>query len=241
MQESEVHNLFYIPPEKISGNTIIIDGETFHHLQNVLRKKTGTTVFMTDGSGNRYTTEIINIAKSRMTAQIVDKSFVERRYSLCCALAFVPIKGARNDYILEKGTELGINYFLPFISEYSVVQTISYSRLQRFERVAISAMLQSKQYYIPAIQPLKDINALADVFTQYDSIFVAHEDGQKGIDISVSSVLLIIGPEGGFDAHEVSLLTNKGARLLSLGTHRLRSETAAVAGITKILTMYNEL
>ena len=233
---SFAHNLFYVPPEKISGTEIIIDGETFHHLKNVLRKKTGTTVFVADGSGNRYTTEIVNVAKSRMTVQIVDKICVERRHSLCCALAFVPIKGARNDYILEKGTELGINWFFPFVSEHSVVQTISRSRLQRFERVAISAMLQSKQYYIPAIQPLKDINALADVFTQYDCVFVAHEDGQKAVDNSVSSVLLIIGPEGGFDAHELSILSNKGARLLSLGTHRLRSETAAVVGMVKIMT-----
>lgn len=236
-----MHNLFYIPPEKISGNTIIIDGETFHHLKNVLRKKTGATVFITDGSGNRYITEIVNIAKSSMTAQIVDKSYVERRHGLRCGLAFVPVKGARNDYTIEKGTELGINSFFPFISEHSVVQTISYSRLQRFERIAISAMLQSKQCYIPAIQPLKDINALANVFTQYDCVFVAHEDGQKAIDNSASSVLLIIGSEGGFDAHEVSFLANKGARLMSLGTHRLRSETAAVVGITKILTAYRAL
>ena len=232
----QIHNLFYVRPEKISDKEIIIDGETFHHLKNVLRKKTGTTVFIADGSGNRYTTEIMNIGKSRMTVRIVDKSSVERRRSLCCGLAFVPVKGARNDYILEKGTELGVNCFLPFVSEHSVVQTVSNSRLQRFERVAISAMLQSKQYYIPTIQPLKDINALAHVFTQYDRIFVAHEDGQKVVDDSVSSVLLIIGPEGGFDAHEVAFLTNKGARLLSLGTHRLRSETAAVAGMVKIMT-----
>lgn len=236
-----MHNLFYIPPEKISGKEIIIDGETFHHLKNVLRKKTGSTVFITDGAGNRYTTEIISTARLRMTAQIVDKSVTPRRHSLRCALAFVPIKGTRNDYVLEKGTELGIDCFFPFFSEHSVVQTLSSSRMQRFQRVVISAMLQSQQYYIPTIQLLRDINALTDMFTQYDHIFVAHPNGEKTIDRRAGSVLLIVGPEGGFDAHEVSLLLNKGAQLLSLGANRLRSETAAIVGVTKILTAYNEV
>jgi 16S rRNA (uracil1498-N3)-methyltransferase len=237
----KMHNLFYIPPEKISGTSIIIDGDMFHHLKNVLRKKAGSTVFITDGSGNRYTVEIINIAKSRMTVQIVDTTRMERQSNLRCALAFVPLKGARNDYILEKGTELGIDCFYPFISEHAVVQKISYSRAQRFRRVTISAMLQSQQYYTPTIQPLKSIDALANVFPQYDCVFVAHARGHGTIRMNCGSVLLVVGPEGGFDMREISFLEDNGACLLSLGAHRLRSETAAVAGVVKIMTMLNIL
>lgn len=236
-----MHNLFYIPPEKITSKEIVINGEAFHHLKNVLRKKVGATVVISDGAGSVFTTEIISITRSHMTTQIVDKKIVAHRRSLRCALAFVPIKGARNDYILEKGTELGIDRFVPFISERSVVQRIRHSRLQRFERVAISAMLQSQQYFLPAIQPLANSAALADIFLQYDRVFVAHPDGPRAVDRSAGSVLLVIGPEGGFDEHEVSLFTDRGARLLSLGIHRLRSETAAIVGVTKILTAYSEL
>lgn len=237
----QMHNLFYIPPEKITSKEIVINGEAFHHLKNVLRKKVGATVVISDGAGSVFTTEIISITRSHMTTQIVDKKIVAHRRSLRCALAFVPIKGARNDYILEKGTELGIDCFVPFISERSVVQRIRHSRLQRFERVAISAMLQSQQYFLPAIQPLANSAALADIFLQYDRVFVAHPDGPRAVDRSAGSVLLVIGPEGGFDEHEVSLFTDRGARLLSLGIHRLRSETAAIVGVTKILTAYSEL
>jgi 16S rRNA (uracil1498-N3)-methyltransferase len=232
----QMHNLFYIPPGKISGKEITINGDTFHHLKNVLRKKTGATVVFTDGAGSMYTTKIVAIARARMTAHIVAKNVVERQRRLRCDLAFVPVKGARNDYILEKGTELGVTCFFPFVSACSVVQTISRSRLQRFKRVALSAMLQSQQSYIPAIQPRADVSALTAIFPQYDCVFVAHPDGHSAIDCSASLILFIVGPEGGFDAHEVSRMTNMGARLLSLGAHRLRSETAAVVGMAKIMS-----
>lgn len=241
MQESSVHNLFYIPPEKISGKEIVIDGEEFHHIKHVLRKKIDTTVFFTDGEGNKYTTRITNLTKSRIVAHITNRTFVERAQNVRYALAFVPVKGTRNDFILEKGTELGIASFLPFVSHYSVIPKLSRSRMQRFGKITASAMLQSKQYYLPEIHTLESVDALTELFTQFDRIFVADERGEERVEKRGDSVLFIVGPEGGFDEREVALFRKKGARLLSLSTHRLRSDTAAIVGMTKIMTAFGSL
>lgn len=241
MCASKMHNLFYVSPKKISGKEIVVDGEEFHHIKHVLRRKIDTTVFFTDGEGNKYTTRITSLTKSQIIAYITDKAFIERVQNVRSALAFVPVKGTRNDFVLEKGTELGIVSFFPFISHYSVISELSHSRIQRFGKITASAMLQSKQYHLPEIRVLENVDALTELFTQFDRIFVADERGEKQVGKRVDTVLFIVGPEGGFDEAEVALFKEKGAHLLSLGSQRLRSETAAITGVVKILSAYKQI
>jgi 16S rRNA (uracil1498-N3)-methyltransferase len=176
-----------------------------------------------------------------MVAHITARIFEEYVRRVRYALAFVPVKGTRNDYVLEKGTELGIAQFFPFVSRYSVIPRLCSSRTKRFRKIAVSAMLQSQQYYLPKIDVFGNVEALTEVFTQFDRVFVAEQKGDKNINEHGSSVLLVVGPEGGFDKEEIGLFERGGVRLLSLGQQRLRSETAAIVGVTKIMSAYGEL
>ena len=238
---NKVHNLFYIPPENISHNKIIISGEEFHHLKNVLRKKIGDTISVTDGEGHRYKIRITNITRSQIDAEIIDKIPVKRGRGINLTLAFVPLKGLRNDIILEKGTELGVRRFFPFISHYSIIPTVTQSKLKRFKKIALSAMLQSQQYYTPEIIFHKDLNNLLNNFRNFDLVFVADKNGKSVILHGAESILYIVGPEGGFADSEIEMFKNNDVRLLSLGPNRLRSETAAVTGVVKILSVYGAL
>jgi len=238
---NQVHNLFYTPPENISRNKIIISGDEFHHLKNVLRKKIGDTIFVTGGKEHRYKIRITNIARSQIEAEIIDKIQVKRGRGINLTLAFVPLKGLRNDIILEKGTELGVRRFFPFISHYSIIPTLTQSKLKRFKKIAISAMLQSQQYYTPEIIFHKDLNNLLNNFRNFNLVFVADKNGKSVIPHGAKSILYIVGPEGGFADSEIEMFKNNGVNMLSLGPNRLRSETAAIVGIAKILSVYGAL
>jgi 16S rRNA (uracil1498-N3)-methyltransferase len=237
-KNTEPHNLFYTPPENIQDDEVTIDGKEFHHLKNVLRKKLGDTIFSTDGRGNKYKSEISQIKKSIIKAKIFEKEHIKEKNIANIKLAFVPLKGTRSDFIIEKGTELGVKEFIPFISNFSVITNLSQIKIKRFKKIAISAMLQSQQYYMPKIIARNSINGLLGEFKNFDLVLVANKDGNSKIPPSAKSILFIVGPEGGFDASEIELFKNNSAILLSLGPNRLRSETAAITGTVKILTAY---
>jgi len=235
MKKAHMHNLFYISPEKIVDDIIIIGGKELHHLKNVLRKRVGDTIFLTSGDGYRYKGAITQTSRSQIRVKILDKTHIQRTDVVDLALAFVPLKGVRNDFIIEKGTELGVTRFLPFKSVFSAVPTLSSAKLNRLANIAMSAMLQSQRYYIPQIIYQDNLNTLLKYFNDFDCIFLADRNGKQGLPAEIGSILYIVGPEGGFDDSEIERFSKNGAQLLSLGQTRLRSETAAVAGIVKIL------
>jgi 16S rRNA (uracil1498-N3)-methyltransferase len=235
------HNFFYIAPQKISKSEIIIDDEEFHHIRNVLRKKPNDFIYLTDGNGFSYQTRIVQITKSQIKAKILKRQFHKKENIVDISLAFTPLKGSRNDFILEKATELGVVEFLPFISKFTVVSRLSPTKLKRFDKVTKSAVLQSRHYYMPKIRCQKDLNSLVGRFEKFDTVIVANKNGLSTTPLNSRSILYIIGPEGGFEDSEIKFFQSKGARLLSLGMNRLRSETAAIVGIVKILTVYGDI
>ena len=235
------HVLHFAPLSNISSKNIVLTGKTAHHIRNVLRQKIKDTIFVTDGQGHRYETRILRITKSRVYTEILDKVNIAQKSSIDFTLAFVPLKGTRSDIVFEKGTELGVKRFIPFISKFSVVPTLSKKKLERFRNVTISAMLQSQQHYIPKIIFMQNLNELLKNLDEYDAILLADRCGELKIRHHGRKILCIVGPEGGFCDSEIEQFKNHGAALLSLGKSRLRSETAALSGVVKILTVYKQI
>ncbi|MGB3340679.1 MAG: RsmE family RNA methyltransferase [bacterium] len=236
-----MHNLFYISARQIKGDHIVIDKKELHHVKNVLRIKRDDIVWLTDGAGNRFQTKVISIERNKLAGQILAKEYVKRANKVNLVLAFAPIKGSRNDIIIEKGTELGVSRFRPFISKYSVIKKLTKQRIERFQRVALSAMLQSKQYYLPDFTIFENIDTLLGTCIDFDLVVLADEQGNQQVPHGARNLLYIVGPEGGFDKPEIQLFKDNGVKLLSLGSNRLRSETAAIVGISKILAAYGQI
>jgi 16S rRNA (uracil1498-N3)-methyltransferase len=236
-----VHNIFYIAPEAIRGSTAIIQGPEFNHIKKVLRKEIGQPIFLTDGQGHRYTAEICGTEKSLMKARVLQTEQMPKRCRVDITVGFAMVKGLRNDVIIEKGTELGVSRFLVFLSRYSVIKHVSEQRIIRFKKIAVSAMVQSQQYYLPEVIYMPSMKDLFPAGSGYDSMLVADPGGDADVPKDAQKILLLIGPEGGFTESERDLLVEQGARLWSLGPTRLRSETAALVAITKILTAYGQI
>lgn len=232
------HNIFYIPPQFFRAGQVTIEGAYSSHIKNVLRKRTGERITLTDGQGYRYGAELCDVHRGKTTAKIVHKKLMPRKYSLEITVGFVPVKGLRNDAIIEKGTELGVTGFVVFDSEHAVVRHVGTQKIERWKKIAQSAMTQSQQYYLPDVICTLSIDDILQLGRSYDSILVSDPGGRSEVPHGARKILLLIGPEGGLSESETDFLLKGGASFMSLGPNRLRSETAAIVGVSKILTAY---
>lgn len=235
------HNIFYLPESYFLGREFVIRGYELRHIRTVLRHRVGEQICLTDGRGRRYIVEITGVQRSLMTGTIIHQEQIAANAALRLTLGFVPVKGLRNDTVIEKGTELGVSRFLLFPSSRAVVKNAGPQKVERLKKIAANAMVQSRQYHLPDILCLKTFGELFAGDPGYDRMFVADPAGGKTLMPGGQSVLVLVGPEGGFTESEMAYFAGRGVELLSLGPTRLRSETAAIVAATKILVAYKQL
>lgn len=220
--------LFHIP--KVSGNHVILNESESKHAIRVLRLSEGDQVQLIDGEGGFYEA-IISDANSKSCKLLINKSiqeFEKRNFNLHIAIA--PTKNIdRFEWFLEKSTEIGIDEITPLLTEHSERKVI---KPERLEKILATAMKQSLKAYLPKLNCLTNYHALISN-TKCPNKYIAHCNAgdkihlknciQKGNDI-----LILIGPEGDFSPEEVALAKENGFTEISLGTARLRTETAGV-------------
>ncbi|HEX8515692.1 MAG TPA: 16S rRNA (uracil(1498)-N(3))-methyltransferase [Bacteroidia bacterium] len=231
-------HLFYTPD--ISGGSYTLPEEESKHAIRVLRLKTGDAIQLIDGKGGFYTAEITDDHQKHCTVKITDtkKEFEKRRQHLHIAIA--PTKNNdRTEWFVEKATEIGIDEISLIDcknSERSVVKT------ERLQKVAVSAMKQSLKAYLPKINEITDFKKFISSVKDFSGDkFIAHcQSGftagshLRSLYTPGNNVLVLIGPEGDFTADEVKLASENGFKEISLGTSRLRTETAALYACTTI-------
>ncbi|WP_372947717.1 16S rRNA (uracil(1498)-N(3))-methyltransferase [Mariniphaga sp.] len=231
--------LFYIP--EIGGNEIILDETESKHAIRVLRLKIGDRVHVVDGNGGFYTAKITEPHPKKCKLSILEshKEFGKRQFKLHIAIA--PTKNNdRFEWFLEKATEIGIDEITPLMCEHSERKNIKPDRL---EKILVSAMKQSLKAFLPKLNPLVPFNDFIHK-NEVSQNFIAHcyEGGKphlKNEIIKEENVIILIGPEGDFSMEEVEEAKINGFREISLGTSRLRTETAGVVAC-HIVNLVNE-
>jgi 16S rRNA (uracil1498-N3)-methyltransferase len=142
------------------------------------------------------------------------------------------IKGEKNDFILQKCTELGVNHFVPVLSERSEKKDIN---IERSSRILVEASEQCGRSSLPKIyQPIN----LADALEQYVGkmeLFVAEKNNDKQQALSSGRVGVFIGPEGGWTDAEKQMFKKRNTKQINLGEFTLRAETAAIVAASKLL------
>ena len=233
---------FFVEPENITGPNAVITGADARHISTVLRLAEGTTIILFDGSGSYYEAVLTRVSTSRAEAKIVAitpyiETAAENSPTLHLAIG-VP-KGKRMDLIIQKSTELGVASLHPFRSRYSSEQAATESRLSRWGKIAAEACKQCNRPRPPKIFPPAGFNDIVrgGGLDEHDLklIFWEDEKGQKTLhrileplDI-IRSVMVLIGPEGGFSTEEVERAVEAGFEPVTLGSRILRVETAAIA------------
>ena len=219
---------FYAPD--IAINPILPESDS-QHCVRVLRMKEGDTLEVIDGKGHRYTCRLIEAHAKRAHVEIIEKQDVPLSWQNNITIAVAPTKHLdRMEWMVEKLTEIGVNRIIPLLCRYSERKEL---KIERLEKIAISAMKQSLKTVLPIIDVMTSIK---DVITKqmYDQRFIAYCDTsipRKLLSAEYRAnkdTLILIGPEGDFSTEEINLALNSGYKPISLGDNRLRTETAAV-------------
>ena len=233
--------LFYAPD--ITPPLHTLSEEESKHCVRVLRLGRGDTLHITDGRGNLFCCEITDDNPKRCTVRVTETraGWEALPYSLTMAVA--PTKNAdRFEWFLEKATEVGVSEIVPLLCERSERRAL---KIERAERVVVSAMKQSLKAFCPALRPLPP---LADLLAEpFDGRrLIAHCDAPRMEKRHLfdalrphENLLVLIGPEGDFSEEEVKKAIENGFEPISLGRSRLRTETAALVAC-HILNLQNQ-
>ena len=236
-------HLFYTPD--ISSNTYTLNEEESKHSIRVLRLKIGDKVVLIDGKGGWYEAVIKEDNPKNCVVNITEtkKEFGKRNIHLHIAIA--PTKNMdRLEWFTEKATEIGIDEITTLDCQ-NIERTVV--KTDRLNKVAVSAIKQSLKTYLPKINEITELKKLIASHTNFTGQkFIAHcypSLSEKGEDKRLhlkelykkgNNALILIGPEGDFSVEEVKLALNNGFKEISLGSSRLRTETAAMYACTTV-------
>jgi 16S rRNA (uracil1498-N3)-methyltransferase len=227
---------FYLPEKVTCKTASISDKGQVHHLRDVLRLKAGDEVVVFDSGGDEYSCTIIEIGKKRALLHIGARKPAQVR-KLKLAIACGVPKQSRMDDIIDKLTQLGVDYIMPLVTERVVVRPAGSeeSRLDRWRTIARSASEQSHRNRLPFISPPKGLGEVLAESKDYQFKLVPTLAGERKplnkilAGSTPVSVFVLIGPEGDFTPREVRQALDAGFDSVSLGDTVLRVETAAVA------------
>lgn len=219
-------NLFYIPEITPETTLIVLSEEESKHACRVLRLKVGDQVRLLDGVGGSYLAEIADDHPKHCRVSILDYTF-EEKADQEIHIAIAPTKNnERIEWFLEKATELGITEVTLLLCSNSERKQV---KEERFEKILVSAMKQSQRLYLPKLNSLVTFK---EFIQKHPKGALAHcYEGEKKFLNSVlqpANYPILIGPEGDFSKEEVDLASTSGYDFISLGTNRLRTETAGL-------------
>lgn len=234
---------FFVSQLTIGDDSIVISGEEFHHIVHVFRKKVDEEILLTNGKGILSKATIASIRKKELTANILE-IWEEKITPPEMVVAFPLLKNKHDALIVEKLTELGVKEFFPIITERTVRQ-LSNNTLDKFTKIAISAIKQCDNAFLPKIHELSTLKVLFDKLQKMrKQPLVALETGEHRLlayviqEFNEQELCLIFGPEGGFSPAEIDLLHQEKIPTFTLGNHILRAETAAITAVSQLLGFY---
>jgi 16S rRNA (uracil1498-N3)-methyltransferase len=239
---------FFVPPQAIVGKEVRLGPDLARRMGRVLRLRVGDHVLLLDNTGREYEVELTALTPTASQGVVLVSRQGAGEPNVRLVLYQALIKGQRFDWVLEKGTELGVAGFVPVVSSRSQlrVSQASAARTERWRRVVVEAAEQSGRCRLPEISsPLSFEEACASAA----GLRILPWEGEREVGLrdvlagegAIDAVSLFVGPEGGFPPEEVELARRQGVRTVSLGRRILRAETAAIVAAALVLHELGEL
>jgi 16S rRNA (uracil1498-N3)-methyltransferase len=241
---------FYVPSEQIHCSYPYLCGDEARHLLQVLRMKVGDQVILFDNTHQEYQARISSITGKQVYFEIEGQLNIVRESGLQVTVGLPIIRPQPFEWILQKGTELGVVSFQPYYSAHSrrnFEKSEMDSRMKRWRRIIIEAAKQCKRSRLPELYPAVPFSVLIkEDWGEVKIIPFEKETARTLKEFKEQSdprrsVHVLIGPEGGFPEEEVQQAEKEGFIPVSLGPRILRSETAAIALICLLQFLWGDM
>ena len=242
---------FFVPPAHIEADRVTLTADASRQLARVLRASAGDCITVLDDSGYEYTVTLDSVTARHSTGVITDRYIGEGEARLYITLYQGLMKADRFEYVLQKGTEIGISRFVPIVSGRTVARNVvSPNRLIRWGKIIREAAEQAGRSRLPALQETLSFTEACDGI--YKPAIIGWEsEREAGIRDTLArikadigdarSISIMIGSEGGLEGSEVEYATSRGIMPVSLGRRILRAETAGVIAAAAALYEMGEL
>jgi 16S rRNA (uracil1498-N3)-methyltransferase len=250
---------YFVTPAQFEGDRVEITGDDARHITKVMRGRLGDKLIVSDGVSREAMVEIESLEAASVFAIVIESREMRNEPRLQVTIAQSLPKGDKMETVIQKCTEIGAVSFAPFLSERTIVQYDAKKegkRLERWRKIAKEAAEQAHRNRVPSVeQPLSWRNLLA-AFSSYDAVCFCYEKehGSQLRDVlkpfveqalpesdSQASLLLVVGPEGGFTEEECRAAEDAGAVSVGLGRRILRCETAGMTALACALYESGEM
>lgn len=230
---------YFAPSPLVKGESLAIQGQEFHHLLHVMRTKVGDSVEVVNGQGGFALANVERIEKKQAVLVLQEvKHYPKPPFEVILAQAIPKIN--RLDFIVEKGTELGMTQLWLFPSQRSERKEISDHQLERLQGMTIAAMKQCGSFYLPSIQLKPSLQAWESNKLPYEACFGDVDPQALSFATLLENVkpangmIFFIGPESGLSYEEETQLKAFGVQGVKLHEHILRTDTAALVALSAI-------
>ncbi|MGO8670149.1 MAG: RsmE family RNA methyltransferase, partial [Capsulimonadaceae bacterium] len=235
---------FFVQPEQISAGEVVLGPADAHHLHVVLHAKAGECIAVLDGTGRELTAALIEVGKTRARGRVLSEVDLGTECAVRVTVAqALPKMAEKLETVLQHGTEVGAAEFWPFTcarSQTGLTGERQQKRISRWEMIVKTAAEQSRRAVLPVVRPGLDLRGVLAGVAPFDVALLAYEGERNRLlrdALPVTppkSVLVIVGPEGGFAPDEIRLAERSGVVPVSLGPRILRTETAALVILAQI-------
>lgn len=239
---------FFVAPASIQNDQVVFADAQARQLHDVLRLRAGEHVIVLDNSGNEHTVELEALARNAARGRIVETRAARGEPRTRLILYQALLKADKFEWVLQKGTELGIAEFAPIGSARSVVTSVSKSKAARWQNIVAEAAEQSGRGKIPVLHPLQTLDVALDSAVRLGGLKLIPWEQEHTHDLAAAlassadtTIHLFIGPEGGLTAQEIDRARAIGIQPITLGTRILRAETAGLVASSAIFYARGEL
>jgi 16S rRNA (uracil1498-N3)-methyltransferase len=236
----------YVDMDLGEGALLTLGDTVYHHLVVVLRRIRGDAVTLFNGRGGEYAATIETVARRKLEVRVGALRDVNRESALPVTLAQAVSKGERMDFTIQKAVELGVTTIQPLLSDRVVVRLDAerWARKQEhWQAVATAAAEQSGRTVVPRVAPVIELRDWVTACPS-ESLRLVLSPGAAQTPVrraANQAVVLLVGPEGGFDDSELSLVDLVGFTGLALGPRVLRTETAGMVALAVIQSQWGDL
>ncbi len=243
---------FFVAPEAIKDDQLVIDGDLAHHISRVLRMAVGEEAEFAAGDGRLFVGRLAEMTKTEVLVELLSQKAAPADTQVQVTLYQGLPKGDKLELIIQKCTELGAAKIVPVMTKRSVVRLDAAKgakKAERWQKIAQEASQQCKRLSVPEVSVPLTWRQFVQALSPEEMTLVLWEDeATQGLrdhlqtfETLPARINLLVGPEGGLEAAEVEELRKIGAQSISLGARILRTETAGLAALAMVLYQSGDL